>query len=157
MNGTIKILKRNMKKDRVIQIIGANNTSCAQVWGPEDLNSITGITTEVLNPMLQTPAGKMQLADVLMKSGLIKDPQQYIGVYTDGDLPQLYHRQETQLILVKAENEALMKGQKIIPAITDNHVMHILEHTANIDTIDARLNPNQPACGRNAESYYGTY
>ena len=143
--GTIDILRRNMKADRVTQIIGANNASCAKNWGPSDLQNISGVTVETINPMLQTPAGKMQLADVLMKSGLIKDPQQYIGVYTDGDLPQLYHRQETQLILVKAENEALMKGQQLIPAITDNHVMHILEHTANIDNVEARINPNDPS------------
>lgn len=142
--GTIDILRRNMKADRVTQIIGLNKASIAQTWGPQDLAMISGVTIERLNPMLQTPAGKMQLADVLMKSGLIKDPQQYIGVYTDGDLPQLYHRQETQLVLVKAENEALLKGANLTPAITDNHVMHILEHTANIDTVEARLNPNQP-------------
>ena len=142
--GTIDILRRNMKADRVPQIIGANNASYAQQWGPGDLQKISGVTVETINPMLQTPAGKMQLADVLMKSGLIKDPQQYIGVYTDGDLPQLYHRQETQLILVKAENEALLKGTNLIPAITDNHVMHILEHTANIDNVAARINPNAP-------------
>jgi hypothetical protein len=133
-----------MKAERVTQIVGANKVSVSQVWGTEQLEGVSGIRVETINPMLQTPAGKMQLADVLMKSGLIKDPQQYIGVYTDGDLPQLYHRQETQLVLVKAENEALLKGQAITPAITDNHVMHILEHTANIDTVEARINPNQP-------------
>lgn len=142
--GTLAILKKNMKTTRITQIVGANKVSAAQEWGPEQLGNISGVTVELINPMLQTPAGKMQIADVLMKSGLIKDPQQYIGVYTDGDLPQLYHRQETQLVLVKSENEALLKGQEVMPAITDNHVMHILEHTANIDTIEARLNPNQP-------------
>jgi hypothetical protein len=141
--GTLRILKKNMKSDRVTQIVGMNKVSVAQVWGQEQLSGISGISVETINPMLQTPAGKMQLADVLMKSGLIKDPQQYIGVYTDGDLPQLYHRQETQLVLVKAENEALLKGSNLTPAITDNHVMHILEHTANIDTVEARINPNQ--------------
>lgn len=143
--GTIWILAANMKADRVTQIMGANKASIAKTWGPETFAPISGVTVETLNPMLSTPAGKMQLADVLMKSGLIKDPQQYIGVYTDGDLPQLYHRQETQLILVKAENEALLKGTQLTPAITDNHVMHILEHTANIDTVEARINPNDPS------------
>lgn len=142
--GTIRILKRNMKSDRVTQIVGSNKVSSSKTWGKDNLSGISGITVETINPMLQTPAGKMQLADVLMKSGLIKDPQQYIGVYTDGDLPQLYHRQESQLILVKAENEALLKGQELTPRITDNHVMHILEHTANIDTIEASMNPNEP-------------
>lgn len=143
--GTIDILRRNMKADRVSQIMGANKASISQKWGPQDLKAVSGVVVTRINPMLQTPAGKMQLADVLMKSGLIKDPQQYIGVYTDGDLPQLYHRQETQLILVKAENEALLKGIPVMPAITDNHVMHILEHTANIDNVEARMNPNDPA------------
>lgn len=144
INGTIKILKRNMKQDRVTAIVGQNNVSATKTWGPEQLNEISGVVTEIQNPMLQTPAGKMQLADVLMKTGLIKDAQQYIGVYTDGDLQQLYHRQETQLILVKAENEYLMSGKSLQANITDNHVMHILEHTANVDTIDAHINPNQP-------------
>jgi hypothetical protein len=143
--GTIRILKKNMKSDRVTQIVGLNNVSAATIWGKDTLSGISGITVQTINPMLKTPAGKMQLADVLMKSGLIKDPQQYVGVYTDGDLPQLYHRQETQLVLVKAENEALLKGANLTPAITDNHVMHILEHTANIDNVEARMNPNDPA------------
>lgn len=142
--GTIKILRRNMKRDKMAQIVGANNASYLKAYGPESLDQVDNINVELANPMLQTPAGKMQLADILMKTGLIKDAQQYIGVFTDGDLPQLYHRQETQLILVKAENEELLKGAPLLPAITDNHVMHILEHTANIDTIDARQNPNQP-------------
>ena len=142
--GTVRILKANMKSDRVTQIVGLNNVAAATIWGKDTLSKISGITVETINPMLKTPAGKMQLADVLMKSGLIKDPQQYIGVYTDGDLPQLYHRQETQIVLVKAENEALLKGQEITPCITDNHVMHILEHTANVDTLEAHLNPNLP-------------
>lgn len=139
---TLRILKNNMKSERVTQIVGTNKASSAKTWGPNELSGVSGITVETINPMLQTPAGKMQLADVLMKSGLIKDPQQYIGVYTDGDLPHLYHRQESQLILVKAENEALLNGKEVTPAITDNHVMHILEHTANIDTVEAHLNPN---------------
>ena len=142
---TLNILKNKMNVDRVTQIVGSNNLNVAKTWGKEQLKSISGITVQTMNPMLQTPAGKMQLADVLMKSGLIKDPQQYIGVYSDGDLPQLYHRQETQLVLVKAENEELMKGTQLIPAITDNHVMHILEHTSNIDTVEARINPNDPS------------
>jgi hypothetical protein len=144
INGTIKTLKMNMTQDRVVAIVGQNNATTAQKWGPEQLGQISGVVTEIQNPMLQTPAGKMQLADVLMKTGLIKDAQQYIGVYTDGDLQQLYHRQETQLILVKAENEYLMSGKPLQANITDNHVMHILEHTANVDTIDAHINPNQP-------------
>lgn len=144
MTGTIKTIKKNMIGKKVARIVGETSEPYLKEFISSDLQDIESIDVQLVNPMIQTPAGKMAMADALMKSGLIKDPQQYIGVYTEGDLPQLYRRQETQLKLVKQENEALLKGQSFGCAVTDNQVMHILEHTQNIDTIEARLNPNLP-------------
>ena len=144
MTGTIRTVRKNMIAKKVVSIVGANSQPYEKQFTSADLATVESVAVELTNPMLQTPAGKMNMADALVSKGLIKDAQEYIGVYTEGDLPQLYHRQETQLRLVKAENEALMAGTRFECAITDNHVMHILEHTAVIDTMDARLNPNQP-------------
>lgn len=144
MTGTVKTIKKNMIGKKVARIVGTTSEPYLKEFVSADLQDIDSIDIDLINPMLQTPAGKMNMADNLMKSGLIKDPQQYIGVYTDGDLPQLYYRQEAQLKLVKQENEAIMKGAQFECAVTDNHVMHILEHTPIIDTIEARLNPNEP-------------
>lgn len=139
-DGCLKTLKNNMVGKKVVTIVGSNLEPHLREFLSDDLEGIDGVDVQLTNPMLQTPAGKMQLADNLMKTGLIKDPQQYIGVYTDGDLPQLYHRQESQLQLVKQENELLLKGMDIPPcAPTDNHVMHILEHTPVIDSLDVRV------------------
>lgn len=139
---TIKVLRKNMIGSKIAQIVGSSAESYLQEFTADDLEGIQGISVEITNPMLQTPAGKMQLADSLMKTGLIKDPQEYLGVYTDGDLPQLYHRQESQIKLIKKENEHLAKGEPVPPcAITDNHVMHILEHTPVIDNLETRMNP----------------
>ncbi len=142
MTGTLKTLKKNMVGKKIARIVGETSEPYLKEFVSADLQDIDSISVELTNPMLQTPAGKMAMADNLMKTGLIKDAQQYIGVYTDGDLPQLYRRQETQLKLIKQENEAILKGQCPEVAITDNHVSHILEHTQNYDTIEARLNPN---------------
>ncbi len=144
MTGTIKTIKKNMIGTKVASIVGVTSEPYLKEFTSADLNDIDSVSVELTNPMLQTPAGKMQMADNLMKTGLIKDAQQYIGVYTEGDLPQLYHRQESQLKLVKQENEAMMKGQQPQVLATDNHVMHILEHTSMMDTIEARMNPNLP-------------
>lgn len=144
MTGSLKTIRKNMIGSKVARIVGSNSEPFLKEFTSSDLQDIDSISVELTNPMLQTPAGKMQMADNLMKTGLIKDPQQYIGVYTDGDLPQLFHRQETQLKLVKQENEAILTGKQFGCAVTDNHVMHILEHTPVIDTIEARLNPNMP-------------
>ena len=144
MTGTVRTIKKNMIGKKVARIVGASSEPYLKEFQADDLQDIDSVDIDLINPMLQTPAGKMNMADNMMKTGLIKDPQQYIGVYTEGDLPQLYRRQETQLKLVKQENEALMKGQQFECCITDNHVMHILEHTPVIDTMEARLNPNSP-------------
>jgi hypothetical protein len=144
MTGTIKTIKKNMIGTKIASIVGVTSEPYLKEFSSADLSDIDSVSVELTNPMLQTPAGKMQMADNLMKTGLIKDAQQYIGVYTEGDLPQLYHRQESQLKLVKAENEAMMKDQQPQVLATDNHVMHILEHTAMMDTIEARMNPELP-------------
>ncbi len=144
MTGTLKTIKKNMIGKKVARIVGQTSEPYLKEFTSADLQDIDSITVELVNPMIQTPAGKMAMADSLMKSGLIKDAQQYIGVYTEGDLPQLYRRQETQLKLIKQENEAIMKGQCPEVAVTDNHVAHILEHTQCFDNIEARLNPNSP-------------
>lgn len=145
MTGTIKTIKKNMIGKKIAKIVGETEEPYLKEFTAQDLSDIDSISIQLTNPMLQTPAGKMAMADSLMSKGLIKDPQQYIGVYTDGDLPQLYKRQETQLKLVKQENEAMIKGQCPEVAVTDNHVMHILEHTIIFDNIEARLNPSQPS------------
>lgn len=144
MTGTLRTLKKNMVGKQVARIVGETSEPYLKEFEASDLQDLESISVDLVNPMLQTPAGKMAMADNLMKSGLIKDPQQYIGVYTEGDLPQLYRRQETQLKLIKQENEAILKGQIPEVCITDNHVAHILEHTQVFDTIEARLNPNDP-------------
>lgn len=144
MTGTIKTIKKNMIGKKIARIVGKTSEPYLKEFQASDLQDIESVSVQLVNPMIQTPAGKMAMADALMKTGLIKDAQQYIGVYTEGDLPQLYRRQETQLKLIKQENEAILSGQVPEVAITDNHVAHILEHTQVFDNIEARLNPNAP-------------
>lgn len=151
MTGTLKTLKKNMIGRKIAKIVGKTSEPYMEEFTSADLAQIDSIAVEIANPMMQTPAGKMAMADNLMKTGLIKDAQQYIGVYTDGDLPQLYRRQETQLKLVKQENEAIQQGQCPEVSITDNHVMHLLEHSQNFDNIESRLNPNSPSALANMQ------
>ena len=144
MTGTLRTVRKNMMGPRIASIVGPTAETTATEFKGMDLNDIKSVNTELTNPMLQTPAGKMNMADALMKTGLIKDAQMYIGVYTDGDLPNLYNAQDSQLKLIKQENEMLMKGIPFECNVLDFHVSHILQHRALLDTIEARLNPNLP-------------
>lgn len=145
MTGAIKTVKKNMVGKKIARIVGETSEPYLKEFQSSDLQDIQNVSVQLVNPMIQTPAGKMAMADNLMKTGLIKDAQQYIEVYTEGDLPNLTRRSENQNKLIKQENEAIMKGQIPEVSITDNHVQHILEQSALIDTIEARLNPNSPS------------
>lgn len=144
MTGTVRTVRKNMIGTKQATVMGVTNEPVAKEFSQSNLADIKSVNTELTNPMLQTPAGKMNMADNLMKTGLIKDPQAYLDVYTEGDLPSLYDAQESQLKLIKQENEALMKGMKFGCAVTDMHVTHILHHRQIIDTMEARMNPNLP-------------
>ncbi len=144
MTGTIRTIKKNMIGTKIARIVGDTSEPYLKEFQASDLQDIESVTVQMVNPMIQTPAGKMAMADALMKTGLIKDAQQYVEVYTEGDLPNLTRRQENQNKLIKQENEAIMKGQVPEVSITDNHVQHILEQSGLIDTIEMRLNPNSP-------------
>lgn len=153
MTGTLRTVKKNMIGKKVVRIVGETSEPYLKEFAQSDLADFQGIGVELTNPMIQTPAGKMSMAETLLKTGLIKDAQQYIQVYTEGDLPNLTRRQETQNKLIKQENEAMMKGMTPEVAFTDNHVQHLLEHSILLDSIDVRLNPNSPA----AIAAYGHY
>jgi hypothetical protein len=142
MTGTIRTIRKNMIGSKVASIMGPSKTAVAREFSKMELSDIKSVNTDLINPMIQTPAGKMNMADNLMKTGLIKDPQQYLAVYTEGDLPNLFNNQESQLKLIKEENEALMRGEKFGCNVLDFHVSHILQHRAQIDTFEARKNPN---------------
>lgn len=144
MTGTIRTVRKNMIGSRVASIVGPTSEPVAQEFSKMELADIKAVNVDLTNPMLQTPAGKMNMADAMMKTGIIKDPQAYIQVYTEGDLPMLYNAQDSQLKLIKQENEELLKGKPFDCSVTDMHVTHILQHRAMIDTMDARLNPDAP-------------
>lgn len=145
MTGIIKTIKKNMIGKKIARIVGETAEPYLKEFTSSDLQDIDSVTVQLVNPMIQTPAGKMAMADSLMKTGLIKDAQAYVQVYTEGDLPNLTHRQETQNKLIKQENEAMLQGQIPEVSITDNHVQHLLEHSILLDTIDVRMNPNSPS------------
>lgn len=144
MTGTIRTVRKNMMGNKIASIVGPSQESNAREFTKAELSDIKSVNTDLINPMIQTPAGKMNMADALMKTGLIKDPQAYLAVYTEGDLPNLFNNQESQLKLIKEENERLMKGEKFGCSVLDFHVSHILQHRSQIDTIEARQNPNLP-------------
>lgn len=88
-----------------------------------------------------TTAGRVQMAEQMLQMGAIKNPNQYIQIINTGRLDSAIENEEHELILIKAENEKIMKGLNPLVAPTDHHKEHIMEHAAVIADPELREDP----------------
>ncbi len=141
---TIDILKEFASVPRVAMITGKSNRPLMKYFSGEDLDSINRVMVDMGNPMTNTVAGRVNLADQLLEKDMIENPDQYITVMTTGRFEPAIQGRQSESLLIKAENEGLGEGipQRVIA--TDEHVKHINEHRVVIANTEVRQDPNSP-------------
>ena len=140
----IEILQDYASVPRVAEIVGKSNRPQMKSFTGEDLSSIARVVVDMGNPLQNTTAGKVQLADAYLEKGLVKNPQQYQQVITTGRLEPIIEGEQKNLLLIKGENENLAAGMAVRALITDDHGEHILEHSTVLADPDIRNDPNNP-------------
>lgn len=89
-----------------------------------------------------TTAGKVQIATELIQYGIVDNPKDYMTVLNTGNLDTLNEYQQNELLLVRAENEKMADGQKVMAIAVDQHIIHIKEHKGVLADPDLRNDPN---------------
>ncbi len=138
--GVLDILKNYAKAPRMIAIVGKNNVQYLPEFVGDDISEIDRVTAEVNNPLARTTSGKLQIAQDLLSKQLI-DAKQYLQILETGSLEQATQGLTSQLLLVKEENEKLLKATAVPALKTDLHMLHISEHASVLANIDARFKP----------------
>lgn len=138
--GVLDILKEYAKAPRMIAIVGKNNVQYLPEFVGDDISQIDRVTAEVSNALSRTTSGKLQIAQDLLSKQLL-DAKQYLQILETGSLEQATQGLTSQLLLVKEENERLLKGEQIPALQTDLHMLHIQEHASVLANIDARFKP----------------
>lgn len=112
-------------------------------YSKKDLEKIDKIVVRYGNALSQTTSGRMQIAETLMQNKMVNTPQEYLEVMETGNLEPVIESEESQLHLIKEENEMLARGE--VPPVlwSDNHVLHIPEHLAELANLDARKDVNR--------------
>jgi hypothetical protein len=144
-SGTISILKDFAAVPRVAAIAGKSNRPIMKEFSGKDIDLIDRVMVDMGNPMTRTTAGKVNLADALAERNMIDNPDQYIQVVTTGRLEPVIEGKQAELLLIKAENEALAEGKPQVALITDQHSQHILEHKTVLANPEVRQDPNAGA------------
>lgn len=143
MTKLIGILSVYADTPRVAKIVGKSKASGLKEfkYTGRDLNSISSIVYEMVNPISQSFGGRLTLAQDLLKSGLIKSPKQYINVVTTGQTDVLTEDDESDQLLILQENEWLTEGRPFQAIVTENHSDHIKSHMSVLSSLEAKSDP----------------
>ncbi len=113
-----------------ITMIGRNNKSSTVSYTGKNLDIIKKIKINRSNPLMASLAGRTDVAEKLLQTGLIKDPQMYFSIIEGAPLDVLFETELSENDLSESENEALMSGQEILALWTDDHASHIRKHSS---------------------------
>lgn len=143
--GTIKLLQTFATAPRVAMIVGKANRPLMREFTGQDLSDISRVLVDMGNPLTNTTAGRVNLAEALQAAGHISDPDQYILVLTTGRFEPVIQGKQAELLLIKAENEKLADGVAQRALLTDKQLQHINEHAVILASPEVRDDPNSPA------------
>lgn len=137
---TIYILRDFAKVPRIAMIAGEQNAQYMKEFVGDDLNQINRVIVDVGNPMAQTKAGRIDLADKYLEHGWATTPEQYTQVMATGRLEPVLQGAQSQSMQISRENKAIVDGGQLMAVITDDHVGHIIGHAEPI-TGEGRFDP----------------
>lgn len=144
MTKLISVLRSYADTPRVARIVGKAKSQGLKEfkYTGQDLNSISSIVYELVNPISQTVGGRLTMAQDLIKANMCKSPKMYITVATTGNLDALTQDDEADQLLIIEENEELGGGQQIRAVITEMHADHIKAHMSVLSSVKAKSDPN---------------
>lgn len=135
----LHLLRDFAQTERVISVVGIQNATHLKKFKAEDLSEIDRVIVESVNPVLNTFAGRVEMADKLLQGGLINVPEEYLNVLQTGQVESLLEAENAQLAKVRDESENLLQGGAAYASPYDNHVLHIKEHHAILNSVEASL------------------
>ncbi len=141
--GIIENLRKFADEERVVRVCGKSNREAVKEFKftGETLNSVSTVVFEPVNPVLQTAAGKLQVAQDMLQAGMISSPKRYIEVLTTGNLNVILEDDVAMQEAMIEENEKLSEGQQVMAVVTENHEQHIMAHQSVIAQPNAKADP----------------
>lgn len=138
---TIKNLQKFASEPRLAYIGGVSRRSYVKTFTQKDIDGIDRVSVDLGSPLMQSISGRYQLAEIWMQQGILKDPRQIITFLKTGEIDSALEDQFKASILIRSENEQLLKGKVPPVLVSDQHPQHILEHLAQGNDEAYRNNP----------------
>lgn len=138
MMGAINCYRRFASVKREVEISGIGEQKTSRTFTGRDLDPIRTIELQEVNPLMQTQAGRIEIAKDLMAQGLVANTKAYFDILNGSPVEEMYKDEMSEEDLVKRENEAIMNGEQVVMLNTDDHPFHIRCHAKALNDPKAR-------------------
>lgn len=140
-NDIIWLLQDYAYEPRLATIAGEGKKWMLEEFTRDHIGSIHRVFCRISNPLANTTSGKLTMAQDLIKMNQIKTADQYLQVLETGSLDPLIEDDQTDLMMIKQENEALARGEVPPVMVTDIHPRHVLGHRRVTADPESRKDP----------------
>lgn len=141
MGLVIESVRLYMQGERMIPIVGRGNRQSIKRFQAQDLANIQSVQVEMGAAIMRTAAGRREIADKLLEAQFV-DREEYLEMQSTGRLEPAFKRPMSQRVLIDTENERLMdpaRAATVRVMATDDHALHIREHTIVMNDPDVRM------------------
>lgn len=139
--GAINILKDFAAAPRMAIIAGKQNRPQMKMFMGKDLEPINNVVCDATSALSKTIAGKLSIADNLLKAGMVKTPEEYVTLIKTGQSEPTTRAPLMENILIQLENEELLQGINPPVIRIDTHAQHIAEHKGLLSSPQSRRDP----------------
>lgn len=139
--GLLHLLQDFAAVPRIAAIAGVNNRTEMKKFKSDDIDLISRVVVDEGNALMNSTAGRVQIAENLLQMGLIDNIDKYLLVMSTGDLNQLTEGKVDNLTLIKSENEAMLNGEDVQAIWSEKHSMHIKEHMELLNDVELKKDP----------------
>jgi hypothetical protein len=113
---------------QLISIAGKNNTAEAKKFVGKDIPILSRVRIEQQSALAATATGVGDMAEKLLKNGLIKNPAEFIEFINTGRIETMTQGETSQFENANVENDMLREGKKVTASVSDYVPHHVLKH-----------------------------
>lgn len=129
--GMVNDLKAFASAPRQALIVGKNDQGYLRAYDKKDFDGIDRVVVAAGNPLLNTTAGKVNLADQLLQNGMLPQGEagamKYIQVMNQGKLEPETMYLQSEYMAIQQDKEDLLGGKMPMIQLTDNHPLRMQE------------------------------
>lgn len=143
MGHAIKMVRTFMPEEKQVLYNMQMNRSIARIYKRDNLQSIQGYRMQSVNPLMQSYAGRLEIADKAGERGFLNNMQDFTKIVDGEPLSSLFESDSSENDLITIENEMMLGQQSPQVLASDRHPAHIYSHKKLLNDprvrADARL------------------